>query len=80
VRKEVKRRLPESLNLSLVRSIPIDGEVLTRTDFESYTMLRQLEPEEYNTGQTSGRTIFIGDIHGSFDPLLYAFSHPASLH
>lgn len=49
MRKEVKRRLPESLNLSLVRSIPIDGEVLTRTDFESYTMLRQLEPEEYNT-------------------------------
>lgn len=34
-------------------------------------MLITLEPESVNVSDKTQRTIFIGDVHGSFDPLLY---------
>jgi len=39
-------------------------------DFEKYTMLRTLTPSVLNASDMSNRIIFIGDVHGSFDPLL----------
>ena len=34
-------------------------------------MLRTLAPQVYNASEPGKRLIFVGDIHGSFDPLVY---------
>jgi hypothetical protein len=60
-----------------VRPHPVDGGYLDNpsvnqadvsSDFEKYIMLRTVESSDYKLSK-GHRLIFIGDVHGSYDPL-----------
>lgn len=56
--------------LATVSSPPLDTMWVSElmADFDKYVMLRTIQPTDYKLSKNH-RLIFIGDIHGSYDPL-----------